>query len=140
MKKRLEPTKGKGKGKRIAGPPPVAELPPQQQTPTFCLHYLHKDFCLLLCTKDEKAGFADTLHQLSQLTWAQIAQAPRKGLGYEIIPQEAIRAGLPPQVTKEVKILAFRFFGNATMVGYREGRLFHVLFLDREFKLYDHGS
>jgi len=26
------------------------------------------------------------------------------------------------------------------MVGYRQGHIFHVLWLDRDFTLYDHGS
>jgi hypothetical protein len=28
---------------------------------------------------------------------------------------------------------------NKPMIGCREGRIFHILFLDRDFTLYDHG-
>jgi hypothetical protein len=36
--------------------------------------------------------------------------------------------------------LAFRFFDKAPMVGYRKEEVFYVLWLDREFKLYQHSG
>ena len=135
--KRFEPDKGKAK--HIASLGPVAEPPPQQQTPVFCLHYLKGDYCLSKCDKDEKATLSDTLHQLCRLTWGQIAVASRKGVGYEIISRKALKTGLPPHISDDVNLLAFRFCGNKPMIGYREGRIFHILFLDRDFTLYDHG-
>jgi hypothetical protein len=137
--KRFEPNKGKGKAKHIASLAPVAEPPPQQQTPVFCFHYLTGDYSLSKCDKEEKAALADTLHQLSRLTWGQIAGAPRKGAGYEIIARKAIKTGLPSHLSDDVNLLAFRFCANKPMVGYRERRIFHILFLDRDFTLYDHG-
>lgn len=140
MGRRFDAPSGKGEGRRIASPPATAEIPPQQQTPVFCLRYLQGDYCLSKCNKDEKAALSDTLQQLSRLTWAQIAVAPRKGAGYEKIARNSLKSGLPPHLTDDVNVLAFRFFGNAPMVGYRDGRVFHILFLDRDFTLYDHGS
>lgn len=113
--------------------------PPEQQPPVFSLRYLDRKYCLSACTKDEKAGFADTLHHLSQMSWRQIGQAPRKGLGYEQISRDALRAAIPPHVTEDVNFIAFRFFGNATMVGYRDRATFYVIWLDRNFDLYDHS-
>jgi hypothetical protein len=37
-----------------------------------------------------------------------------------------------------VKLLAFRAYDLVAMVGYRKGRIFHVVWIDREFKLYAH--
>jgi hypothetical protein len=36
-------------------------------------------------------------------------------------------------------MLAFRFCDKAPMIGYRIGRVFTVLFLDRNHTLYPHG-
>ncbi len=46
---------------------------------------------------------------------------------------------MPSVVTEEVNLIAFRFCGKAPVVGFRARRIFHVLWLDRAFKLYDHG-
>jgi len=73
------------------------------------------------------------------LTWAEIARSPRHGLGYEIIPQEKIKTSLPAHITKDMNIIAFRYHAMSPMLGYRLDRTFHVLFLDRDFTLYDHG-
>ena len=46
---------------------------------------------------------------------------------------------MPPHITGEVNLLAFRFFGRRPMVGYRNRTTFHVLWLDRDFTLYSHA-
>jgi len=101
-----------------------------------------KDFCLSCCEKDEKAAFADTLHKLSQSTWRELRQAGRHGQGYEIIDRKSIKGKIPDHITDDVHIIAFRFFGKKPMAGYRDAndrRIFHVVWLDRDFTLYDHG-
>lgn len=78
--------------------------------------------------KDEKAGLADKLYRLSQLTWAEIKQQGRHKLGFEKIARGAIKAGIPSHITEDVDhFLAFRFDDLKAMVGYR---------LDRHFLLY----
>ena len=39
-----------------------------QFRPRFSLEHLQSDFCLSLCTQEEKASFADAIHKRSQLT------------------------------------------------------------------------
>lgn len=107
--------------------------------PKFSLEHLVRTYCLSACTTDEKAAFADKLHELSQLTWQQIAQAPRHGQGSETINRGGIKPTIPPCITEEVTILAFRCIGKAPMVGYRSHDTFYVIWIDRDFSLYDHG-
>jgi hypothetical protein len=112
----------------------------QQEHPIFCLKYLDKEnYSLSACTKEEKAAFAETLFRLSQLTWTTITNSPRHGLGYEKIARTSIRAPIPAHITDDVTFIAFRFYGKAPMVGYREGCIFHILWIDRDFTLYSHG-
>ncbi len=133
-----EPASGEG-GKHL-GPPssqPVGST--NHLRPVFSLEYLEGNYGLARCTKEEKAGFADTLHRLGRLTWAEIQRAPRHGSGSEIVAREALGGrSFPAEVTEDVNLVAFRFFGKAPMVGYRVGRVFTILFLDRDFTLYDH--
>ena len=110
----------------------------QNQTPLFCFHHLGGDFCLSHCDQEEKAAFADTVHKLSRVSWAEIARSHRHAIGTEIISRDSLTMPLPSSITDDVNILAFRFHGKAPMLGYREGRTFHVLGLDKSFKAYRH--
>lgn len=107
-------------------------------TPIFCLRYLQPPYCVTSCEQQEQASFAVTLRRLSSMTWAQIRNAPRHGLGTEKIDRGSLRARVPDGITEDVVFLAIRFHGMAPMVGYRSGQTFHVVWLDRAFTLYPH--
>jgi len=127
-----------GKGKRFV-PHDAEKKSYDQQEPVFSLTQIRKDFCISKCGKDEKAAFADTLHRLSQKTWAEIKSSHRHGIGFEKIDRRSIKSGIPEHLREDVNFIAFRFYGKAPMVGYRDKRIFHILWIDREFKLYKHG-
>lgn len=135
MANRFNSQKPKG-GKRIVAPePPVST---DNQPPIFCLKYIQNDFCISKCERDEKASFADTLYVLSRQTWVQLIQRNRHHGGFEKIPQNQIKAGVPDVITPETNLIAFRFDGLKAMVGFRSGSVFHILWLDRAFVLYKH--
>jgi len=136
---RLKDQKASG-GKKLKEPSPPASVSTQQLRPIFCLEHLRGDYCLTKCEVKEKARFAETLHRLSQRTWADIQATPRHKKGCETISRDALRVPLPRSVTEDVTFLAIRFDGKKAMVGYRNQRVFHVLWLDRNFTLYNHGS
>lgn len=129
----------KRKAKGIIKPTvPQNNLSSQQRRPIFSFHSIAKDYCISKCTPQEKASLADTLRKMSELTWAQLTIAPKHGLGYEKIRRNAIKTSIPNSVTQDVNFLAFRFHDKAPMVGYREREIFHILWLDRNFSLYNH--
>ncbi|MFB2921939.1 hypothetical protein [Aerosakkonema funiforme] len=138
MKKRFNANKRKEKGERFSVRE-TSDVPPEQQPPLFSLRYINKDYSLSQCTKDEKAAFADTLDRLSQLTWNQIKASPRHGLGYEKIERNSINSSIPTHIKDDVNFIAFRFCGMAPMVGYRDGAVFYIIWLDRDFTLYPHS-
>lgn len=112
----------------------------EQNPPHFSLWQLNKKHCLSKCTTKEKAAFADTLHKLSQFSWAQLKQTGCHALGYEKISRSTLKVTVPRHVKDDVNFIAFRFDGKKAMVGYRDGFVFHVIWLDRQFKVYDHGG
>jgi hypothetical protein len=129
-------------GKNIKASQNSSDISPDLLPPIFSLK-IDKNYCITNCTQEEKAQFALTLHQLSQLSWRQIRQADKHGVGYEKIARSSIKCGIPDNVTEDVSIIAFRFYGKAPMVGYRDAinrRIFHIIWLDRSFCLYNHGS
>ncbi|WP_300674673.1 hypothetical protein [Desulfoluna sp.] len=64
---------------------------------------------------------------------------PRHGMGYEKIATSSLNTELPAHLSgQDVNLIAFRFNGKAPMVGYRDKSVFHILWVDRDFTLYDH--
>lgn len=80
---------------------------------------------------------------------AEFASRPRFGgvlcfgysvnLGAEKIARSAIRAPIPAGITEDVTFLAIRYHGMRPILGYRDGRTFHLLFIDHSFSVYDHS-
>jgi hypothetical protein len=138
VKKQFNANKRKEKGQRLSVPETI-DVPPEEQPPLFSLRYVNKDYSISKCTKDEKAAFADTLYQLSQLRWSQIKASSRHGLGYEKIDRNVIKSSIPSHIKDDVNLIAFRFCGLAPMVGYRDGAVFYIIWLDRDFTLYPHS-
>jgi len=110
-------------------------------SPVFCLHYLAPmGYGLDGCEVDEKVAFAHKLRELCQLTWNQIINAPRHGMGSEKIERHAITgSNIPAHITEDVDFIGKRFDGLKRMEGYRFERVFHVIWLDTKFTLYSHG-
>lgn len=128
----------KSTGKKIQAHESSSRTNYDLEHPQFALRYIQKSHCLSACYKEEKAALADTLHKLSQLPWLEIKRAPRHGLGYEKIPRHKIKSGIPLSIPEDAEIIAFRFYSKAPMVGYRAKAVFYILWLDRDFTLYEH--
>lgn len=115
-------------------------VPTEKKKPLFSFQFLDTKYCISCCEKDDKAALADQLRILGSKTWAELRQAPKHGIGYEKIERNSIKASFPNHLkSDDVTFFAFRFSGKKTMVGYRDREVFHVIRLDRDFTLYDHG-
>jgi hypothetical protein len=107
--------------------------------PIFCFKYLHQgEFGVESCEVHDQAALLKRLNKLSQMSWQQINTAQRHGLGWEKICQSSVKAGIPGHITPDVDFLAFRFSGLAPFIGYRNLAVFHILFIDSKFNLYNH--
>ena len=93
------------------------------------------------CNEEQKASLALKLSKIGQLTWQELKTSYKHGLGYEFIDQGSIKGDNIINLTDDVKLIAFRFWKKAPMVGYRcSNGAFHILWLDKDFSLYNHGS
>jgi hypothetical protein len=124
--------------RNIKDPIPVSSSS-EQMTPVFSLEHHVKTgkYSLRTCDPQSKTALIDKLYELSQLSWGQIRQAPRHGVGYEKIESKNINAAIPKHL-HEKSFIAFRYKGLAPMVGFREGVIFHLVWLDSGLDLYDH--
>ena len=109
-----------------------------REKPTFCLRYVDPSYCITLCNKDDKAAFAERIRQLSTMTWNQIIQADRHGFGREKISRDSLPKP-PGNISEDVSFIALRFSGLKPMVGYQQDGMFHIIWFDRDYNLYDHG-
>jgi len=109
-------------------------------SPIFSLEKLQKGkYCLSELNQENKAKFADAMFRRKGLTWKQIKQQDRHGLGTEKIPKNQIKAPIPKFITEDFKdFLVFRYNGLHPMVGYRQRDVFFVIWFDHDFSLYDH--
>ncbi len=124
---------------RIREPSPELLSSHDDSHPIFCLRYLQSGFDLEECTKDQQAAFAKALRKRSQMSWYEIKNAPKHGLGLEKISRNSIKAPIPKHITEDVEyFIALRFFTKAPMVGYRIRNVFHIVWLDPKFTLYKH--
>jgi hypothetical protein len=108
--------------------------------PVFCFRNIHKNFSIDNCDDRERKGLLQTLTQLSKLSWQEIQQAPRHGVGSEKILRGALKVSPPLFITKDVKfLLSVRFDGMKPMLFHRNGFIAHVIFIDPKLKVYNHG-
>lgn len=91
------------------------------------------------CDAENQAAALRQLFNLSKMKWRDIKNAGRHGLGTEKIARNSIRVPIPQGISEDVTFLAIRYNGKRPMLGYRDGRTFHVLFLDHSFSVYKHG-
>ncbi len=133
-KARFKPRE-KYKGKITSAHESVAPAP-ETLHPVFNLACHKPRYCLSKYSKREKADFANTIHALSRMTWAEIDVAPREGFGYEPIGISQLKPSLPLNLSEDVRIIAFRLSKKGRMAGYRDGNIFYILWFDHTRKLY----
>ncbi len=131
----------RAKSSRTIQSPPAAPLEsPDLRPPIFSFEHMVDGYCVKSCEQEERSAFALSLHKRGRLSWRQLRFISKHKLGYEKIERSSLRVGLPSKVTPDVTLIAFRFHGMKAMIGYRDERIFHIIWLDPKFKVYHHGS
>lgn len=138
MKRIIQP-KISGAGK-ISPPQISSEKSSVFSKPFFSFQYLTcKDYDLDACSREEKVALVSRLVKLSMMTWDEIHASDRHAYGVEKIPRKQLKRTVPSSVTEETSFTVFRFTSNKQpMVGFRTENVFHILFLDPKFSLYEH--
>ena len=138
MSKRIKPTRP-AKSPHIEYPI-ISKTPPMAKCPIFSFLYLQDRYCITKCSKEEKIGFVDAMRKLSKLTWNQIRSSDRHTLGTEKINRGQIKVQVPSSISEDNSFFAIRFHQLKPMVGFREDNIFHIVWFDRDYSLYDHGN
>lgn len=95
--------------------------------------------------KNDSGYFVDFIQHLRKfcaLNWNDIRTTQRHGLGTESIDVDSLKEGAKPLVPSGLaKLLVLRATGNNhAFLGYRDGSVFQVLFIEYNFgDIYNHG-
>jgi hypothetical protein len=121
----------------------------KDERPWFSFRFVcQKTYCPKKCSYEKLKSYTDKLRQLSELDWPTIESSPRETNGFELIPASSIKGSIPDRFSKVKSLWVFRFGGagrvasktSGRIAGVKENDRFHVLFIDGDFSLYDHGS
>lgn len=85
--------------------------------------------------------FLERMKKLGELTWDTVFTTQRHSFGAEKIPVSSLRSNVRKLVPSGMdSLLALRATGdNHVFLGYRDGDIFQVLFIEHEFgDVYDH--
>lgn len=103
-------------------------------------HMRNGNFHIDTCNEEQKASLALKLSKIGQLSWQELKTSQRHGLGYEAITRSSIVGDSTSNLSEDIKLIAFRFWKKAPMVGYRcSSGAFHIVWLDKDFSLYKHS-
>lgn len=92
------------------------------------------------CQDEDRLSLAKRIFMLSRLPWRTIRSASNKGFGSEEIPRKRIKYAVPNSVTEDVDVfVSLHYSGKKRFIGYRVHQIFYVLWVDHNFKVYDHG-
>ena len=119
--------------------PTISEQNNDDKPPIFSLEYMVAGYSVADCNHEQKAAFASALWERSKMTWREIRTSNRHGLGSEVINRGSIQPAIPASVPEDVRFLSLRFHGMAPMIGFREGRVLHIVWLDHNYTVYSHS-
>ena len=89
---------------------------------------------------DNKIALLDSIIKRRKMTWNEIKQAHRHGLGTEHISRSSIKRAFPKSLTDDVfdALLSIRYNAKAPVIGYRISNVFYILWIDTKFDVYNH--
>lgn len=109
----------------------------RRKNPVFSLQHTVPGYCVADCNHEQKIAFANTLLQLGKRTWLQVMQSDKHGSGSEKIPRRTIKVRIPANITEDQEFFTVvRFFGKCPMIGYVDGGVYYLVWLDRNHDIY----
>lgn len=131
-------TRPKVDGRVPSATPPKAF---EDDKPVFCFRYLLTSYGIKHDSLNQrrKSDLAERLSEISQLTWKDLMRADRHGQGFEMLPVDQLKCGLPTQFEDEKRVMVFRYSERLPMIGIRRGSMYHLLAIEANYNdLYQH--
>ncbi len=119
--------------------PSVTGVEADESYPVLCLRFVQSRFGFEELTEKQRSEFIRKWAKRAQLSWTELVQHSRKGLGFENIPAHEIKRQAPESLAAG-RYLVMRHEGNHAVVGVRAGGAYRVLWIEANYgDVYDHG-
>ena len=106
--------------------------------PVLCLRHVQAGWGVGELTDAQCREFLVKWEKRAKLTWKELVQHPKHGLGSEFLPSSKFKTSAPEELERD-RYMVFRHEGNLPFAGFRAGDTFHVLWIERQYNdLYDH--
>jgi len=138
--KKSVPTPSAKSSIKIKAPETIRESP-ETKPPIFSFEYhvtIDKRYCIDNCENNAKIALLERLFRLSKYTWSQLRMADRHKIGHEELDPKKCKITVPDGL-KDKNFIAFRFMGLEPVVGFRDERIFNIVWVDPNFELYEHS-
>lgn len=105
-------------------------------TPVFSFRYLDNKLIKNLKVKDW-SEFIFKIKKLESIEWACIqTDSYKNGHGCEYIPRKQFHFNVPDEFMDKEKFAVFRYTQKGRIIGYRDERVFYVLWIDTKHESY----
>ena len=112
-------------------PPPVVSNG-EHGFPVLCLRHLQGGWELTSLTPKQCQEFLAKWHKRAQLSWLELHQHPKHGLGSELLDRSMFKPRVPEWLERD-RYMVFRHEGNLPFAGFRTGDIFHVLWIEARY-------
>lgn len=107
--------------------------------PVLCLRHTQSGWGISELDPGKCKEFLEKWEKRSKLTWTELVQHNRHGLGSEQLNKDKFKPQIPERLERD-RYMVFRHEGNLPFAGFRTGDVFHVMWIECKFgDLYDHG-
>lgn len=107
--------------------------------PLLSLRFVQPSWGVDCMSDSQQKAFLEKWQKRSQMTWKELSQHQRHGLGSEKLPKSAIKPLIPQQFQDLDRFVVFRHEGNLPFVGWKNGSVFHVIWIECTYcDVYNH--
>jgi hypothetical protein len=126
-------------GPRINAPE-VPQVNSDDLPPVFGMDQMRSPYTVKECHAAGKSKeLLEALWRRSKSSWRELTFGDHTKTGFEPIFQSEVPGSRVVGMTPDQKLLVLRFAGGACrIVGYRQERIYHIVWVDTKLDLYDH--
>lgn len=138
MSKKRKGTKPARPHKNAPAPaPPVSD---HDTHPSISFRFIQNGWGTGQLTDKQRQQLLHKWEQRCAITWKDLGQHPKHGLGSEFLPVAKIKPQIPPQFQGQDRVRVYRHEGNGALAGFKVDSIFYILWIEAKFgDLYDHS-
>ncbi|WP_257181393.1 hypothetical protein [Corynebacterium cystitidis] len=132
-------TRPNDKGQNLSGAVPKALREKETEYPALSFRHVQKGWGFEELSNGQRLAFLTKWQERCKISWKELSQHKKHGLGSELLPRHVIKPMIPRQFTDVEKFRVYRHEGNHALAGWRGANIFYVIWIEATFnEPYDH--